>query len=250
MGKRTKTKLLIRSIILAITLIITLFDVSALKKIMTTNIIGELKLYNIFWGYLMYEMIVVMIPNLNDYTYSGKLFDRYYVEDSNFNKERLKKYTKKNYIRAFRALVFWIVLNSAIGYIYFKFNLSSIYMYILFLFYYWSDTFCINVWCPFHKIIVQNKCCNECRIYNWGHIMYLTPLIFIPSFWSYSLVAVGFILFIQWEYLNLIHPERFSPISNKILRCNICKNDCRYNKSKKQKTLQQDFDSQQDLNAI
>ena len=48
--------------------------------------------------------------------------------------------------------------------------------------------------------------------------MYLL-LIFIKSFWTYSLVGVGVILFIQWEYLNLKHPERFSPISNKTLRC-------------------------------
>ena len=85
------------------------------------------------------------------------------------------------------------------------------------------------------KIIVRNKCCNECRIYNWGHIMYLTPLIFIKSFWTYSLVVVGIFLFIQWEYMNLKHPERFSPISNKTLRCGNCNHDCRYNKNKKDK---------------
>ncbi|WP_455538917.1 hypothetical protein [Terrisporobacter sp.] len=64
--------------------------------------------------------------------------------------------------------------------------------------------------------------------------MYLTPLIFIKNLWTYSLVAVGIILFIQWEYLNLKHPERFSPISNKTLRCGNCENDCRYNKCKQE----------------
>ena len=62
--------------------------------------------------------------------------------------------------------------------------------------------------------------------------MYLTPLIFIPSIWTYSLVLVGLIIFIQWEYMNKKYPERFSPISNKTLRCSECSHDCRYNKLK------------------
>lgn len=241
MGKRTKTKLIIRSIIFVVTAVISFFDASILKKVMSMNIIGNIKLYNILWCYLIYEMIIVMMPNLNDYTYSGKLFSRHFNEDINYNREKLRIYTKKNYIRALRAFIFWIGLNSIIAYIYFRFNLSPTYMYLLFLFYYWSDMFCVNVWCPFHKLIVRNKCCNECRIYNWGHIMYLTPLIFIRSVWTYTLVAVGVILFIQWEYLNFKYPERFSPISNKNLRCSICENDCRYNKKKK-KTSTTDYD--------
>ena len=93
--------------------------------------------------------------------------------------------------------------------------------------------FCVNVWCPFHKIIVGNKCCNECRIYNWGHIMYLTPLIAIMNFWTYNLLILSLIIMLQWEYQYIRYPERFSPISNKNLRCNVCSNNCRFNKNKK-----------------
>ena len=32
--------------------------------------------------------------------------------------------------------------------------------------------------------------------------------------------------------VNKKYPERFSPISNKSLRCNECNNNCRYNKLK------------------
>ena len=35
--------------------------------------------------------------------------------------------------------------------------------------------------------------------------------------------------------MNLKNPERFSPISNKTLRCGNCNHDCRYNKNKKDK---------------
>ena len=232
MGRKTKVKLIIRSIILVITLFFTITNVNLLNKIMNFNIIGNIKIYHLLWIYLMYEMIIVLIPSFNNYSYSGKIFKRHFIEAETYSKEKLDKFTKRNTKKAINAFIFWVILNSIIGYLYIKFNLSPIYMYLLFLFYYWSDMFCVNVWCPFHKLIVKNKCCNECRIYNWGHIMYLTPLIFIPTFWTYSLVLVGIIVFIQWEYMNKKYPERFSPISNKSLRCNECNNNCRYNKLK------------------
>ena len=232
MGKRTKVKLIIRSIILVITLFLTITNVNLINKIMSFNIIENIKIHHLLWIYLMYEMIIVLVPKFNNYSYSGKIFKRHFREAEIYNKDKLDKFTQKNTKRAINAFIFWIILNSIIGYVYIKCKLSYIYMYLLFLFYYWADMFCVNVWCPFHKLIVKNKCCNECRIYNWGHIMYLTPLIFIPSIWTYSLVLVGLIIFIQWEYMNKKYPERFSPISNKTLRCSECSHDCRYNKSK------------------
>jgi len=232
MGRITKVKLIIRSIILSITLFLVITNVNLLNKIMSFNIIGKIKLYHLLWVYLMYEMIIVLVPKFNNYSYSGKIFKRHFIEAETYSKEKLDKFTKRNTKKAINAFIFWGILNSIIGYVYIKCNLSPIYMYLLFLFYYWSDMFCVNIWCPFHKFIVKNKCCNECRIYNWGHIMYLTPLIFIPTFWTYSLVLVGIIVFIQWEYMNKKYPERFSPISNKSLRCNECNNNCRYNKLK------------------
>ena len=232
MGRRTKSKLIIRSIILLLTTLAVVIDVNLVSKIMNLKLIGNIKVQDIFWLYLMYEMIIVLIPKFNNYSYSGKIFKRHFIETQNYNKEKLDKFTNKNTKKAINAFIFWVGLNSIIGYVYIKYDLSPIYMYLLFLFYYWSDMFCVNVWCPFHKIIVKNKCCNECRIYNWGHIMYLTPLVFIPTFWTYSLVLVGVVLFIQWEYMYYKYPERLSPISNKTLRCNECNHDCRYNKLK------------------
>lgn len=74
MGKRSKTKLIIRSIIL------------------------------------------VSIPSLNNYSYSGKLFDRHYDEDEKYKEEKLKNYTKQNHLRVLRALIFGILLNGVLTY--------------------------------------------------------------------------------------------------------------------------------------
>ena len=92
--------------------------------------------------------------------------------------------------------------------------------------------FCINIWCPFHRLFFKSKCCNECRIYNWDHVMYCTPLLLIRSFWTYSLFALSLFVFLQWEYMIRKHPERFTPFTNKKLQCGSCKYDCRFNKMK------------------
>ncbi|WP_455538918.1 hypothetical protein [Terrisporobacter sp.] len=145
MGIRSKTKLIIRSIILVLTAVLIFINPKLLEKFMGFKLIGNFKIYNLFWMYLMYEMIIVSIPSLNNYSYSGKLFDRHYEADDKYNEDKLEDYTKKNHLRAVRALVFLVLLNGIIGYIYFKMNLSPVYMYLLFVSYYWSDMFCVNV---------------------------------------------------------------------------------------------------------
>lgn len=237
MGKKTQLKLFIRSIILIVSTIIMMYDVNLFKSIMNIEIIGSIKLHFIFWICLMYEMVVVMIPMFNNESYSGKLYKKHYKEVKNYDFAQLNVFTKENDKRAIRSAIFWIVLNICIGYLYIKFEIDEIYMYWLFLFFYWSDMFCINVWCPFHKIITKNKCCNECRIYNWGHLMYLTPLIHIKSIYTYSLITIGVFIFVQWEYLNKKYPERFSSVSNESLRCSTCNNACRYNPRKSLKKV-------------
>ena len=239
MNNKTRVKLIIRSIILITITLLTLIDVKLLSKVMTTNIAGNIKVYMLLWMYLMYEMIVVFIPAFSLHSYSGKIYSKHFNEVENYSIEKLNKFTNENSIRAKKAILFWITLNLGIFIIFKIFNIDIVYMYFLFLFYYWSDMFCVNVWCPFHKIIVKNKCCNECRIYNWGHIMYLTPLIFINNIYTQSLVFMGLIIFIQWEYMNNKYPERMSSISNKSLRCGDCDNLCRFNKLKREKVKEQ-----------
>ena len=100
MGKRSKTKLIIRSIILVVTAILIFINPKVLNEFMGFKLIGDIKVYNLFWMYLMYEMILVSIPSLNNYSYSGKLFDRHYDGDDKYKEEKLKDYTKKNHLRA------------------------------------------------------------------------------------------------------------------------------------------------------
>ena len=235
MGKESKIRFIIRSILFIILIILFIRDNNIILSILNYKIIFNIKIYHISWLYLVLEMIFLIIPYTNNHSYNGKLFAKHYIEVESYNKEKLDKYIEKCNKQARRVLIVWTLFNLFIYAIYKKYNLSKSYVFLVFMFYYWLDMFCVNIWCPFHKLFFKSKCCNECRIYNWDHVMLFTPLVFIKSFWTYSLFVLSLFAFFQWEYMIKVHPERFSPVSNKKLQCKYCNYNCRFNKIKKSK---------------
>ena len=57
---------------------------------------------------------------------------------------------------------------------------------------------------------------------DWGHMMMYTPMLFIPSFFSWSLLFLSLIVAIRWEFTYAQHPERFWRGSNAAIRCENC----------------------------
>jgi len=53
--------------------------------------------------------------------------------------------------------------------------------------------------------------------------MAFSPMIYIPSFWTYSILFMSAATLIQWEFLYLRHPERFYEQYNANLMCKNCK---------------------------
>ena len=53
--------------------------------------------------------------------------------------------------------------------------------------------------------------------------MMFTPLIFIPSFYTYSLLILSLMLLLKWELYYHKYPERFSEVTNSNLQCKNCK---------------------------
>ena len=93
------------------------------------------------------------------------------------------------------------------------------------IFYYVCDLICITIWCPFQSFLMKNRCCVSCRIFNWGHFMMHTPMIFIRSFFSWTLFFMSILALIRWELTLLKYPERFWEGSNTALRCSECKSN-------------------------
>ncbi len=69
---------------------------------------------------------------------------------------------------------------------------------------------------------MKNKCCVNCRIYNWDYAMMFTPLFFVKRSYSWSLLALSLALLIRWEITFFNHPERFSANTNAYLQCSNC----------------------------
>ena len=52
--------------------------------------------------------------------------------------------------------------------------------------------------------------------------MMCTPLIFIPTIYTWSLVLMSLVLLAKWEITYHLHPERWSPQTNQSLSCAMC----------------------------
>ena len=116
----------------------------------------------------------------------------------------------------------WILLNGFFGALYLCGVIGWEFMLLLSLAYSVCDMICILYFCPFQTWFLKNKCCGSCRIYNWDYAMMFTPLIFVPSWYTWSLLGLGIILLLYWELTYARHTERFYEQSNASLRCANC----------------------------
>ena len=116
----------------------------------------------------------------------------------------------------------WIVLNGIIGILFFTHVIDEGALLLISLFYGACDMICILFFCPFQTWMMKNKCCGTCRIYNWDYAMMFTPLVFIRSGYTASLVVLSVLLLVRWELAVWRHPEYFCEESNASLSCANC----------------------------
>ena len=124
--------------------------------------------------------------------------------------------------RTVRVVLAWLALNAVVGALYFAGLLDRGILILIAIAYSVCDIICILFFCPFQTWLMKNRCCTTCRIYNWDFAMMFTPLVFIPSLYTYSLLGCALILLAKWEITYLRHPERFSWATNKCLDCSRC----------------------------
>lgn len=118
--------------------------------------------------------------------------------------------------------VVWIAANAVIGGLYLVGILDAGMMLIVSLAYSVCDMICILFFCPFQTWFMKNRCCGTCRIYNWDYAMMFTPMIFIRSFYTWSLLAVAVIVLLEWEITYKRHKEWFHEATNTNLSCANC----------------------------
>ena len=187
------------------------------------NFFKEFHILHILWIIWFIDMIQQIIPIKNTVALgSQKLFkNRFKPSREKSNKEKLKTYIKTTTKSAYKVFIIWTLLIIGIGLLYYFNIINKITIFMISIFFYVCDLICILIWCPF-RLLMKNKCCTTCRIFNWDHLMMFSPLIFIGGFYSISLVVTSVIAWLVWEIFILIYPERFSEITNVALRCTKC----------------------------
>lgn len=155
---------------------------------------------------------------------SQKLFaHRYQAIEKIINVKKIKEYMITLSKSAFKVSILWILLIATIGLLYYNDIINSSIVFIIAVFFYMCDLICVLIWCPF-RLIMKNKCCTTCRIFNWDHLMMFSPLIFISGFYSLSLFFLSLLVWVIWEIYVLIYPERFIEVTNVNLKCSECTN--------------------------
>ena len=119
-------------------------------------------------------------------------------------------------------LLIWIGFNAGIGALYMADVIDDGIMLLISCAYSVCDMICILFFCPFQTLLLKNKCCSTCRIYNWDYAMMFTPLFFVRKPYTWGLLALSIALLIRWEVTFYLHPERFSEQTNDYLRCQTC----------------------------
>lgn len=88
--------------------------------------------------------------------------------------------------------------------------------------YFVFDMVCVVLWCPLQVLLMRNRCCTTCQIFNWDAIMVATPLLFAGGWFSVILLALAVVILLRWELAALRHPERFDERTNARLSCGQC----------------------------
>ena len=171
----------------------------------------------IIWVFFTIGMILRFFPSNNESMGCQKQFRK------NFIPTEVSSVKLNSAKTTFAIAAVWLLLNGVIGALYYTNIIDNGILLLICLFYSVCDMICILFFCPFQTWFMKNKCCGTCRIYNWDYAMMFTPLVFLCSFYTWSLLGIALLLLIFWEVSIRLHPERFSETTNACLSCSHCK---------------------------
>ncbi len=227
-------KLTLKGLAVAVIGLFALYRPDVLTSCFIYPITTFLKIYHILWFLAVLVLVKRMIPRFNVKMSSGKIFEKKFLSTGgNIDRRRqgFQKSKRKADSGALRSGLYWVLLLLVMWMWRHVGILPDVWLYVIVLFFVFMDQFCISVFCPF-QWLMRNKCCNTCRINNWGYCMAFSPLVFIHGFWTYSIVFLALVATFQWEYLYFKYPERFYEICNANLMCKNCGTHCRRKSAK------------------
>lgn len=216
-------KLAIRVAIFLAVLLLYLFHKELMYELMLQPIWYRISPIHLLWFVFMIMMITHLFPDRLKTMALRKSEKSTYEPVEAYSESELFQFISDQNVKAWRVMLIWLAFNSIFSILYLLGIMDNADLLMLTVFYFLCDYICILFYCPFQSFIMKNKCCVNCRIYDWGHFMMFTPMLFIRNFFSWSLFFISCIVLIHWEIIYAKHPERFWSGSNKRLQCANCK---------------------------
>lgn len=187
------------------------------------NFFKTLSPLHLLWAIWVVDMFLQIVPIKNKVPVgSQKLFANHFrpIRDK-INHEALRSYIVATTKAAYKVFILWCLLIAGIGALYYFGVIDQIGLFMISVLFYVCDLICVLIWCPF-RLIMKNRCCTTCRIFNWDHLMMFSPLIFTNGFFTVSLVMMSVAAWLVWELCVMMYPERFWDHSNAALQCAEC----------------------------
>lgn len=200
-----------------------LYDKADLIRLATQPIRYGVNFLHLLWLYFMIMMISHIFPTRSRSFAGRKAKSEHYVPVCGYSELEMLRFVQDQNRKAWTVMLVWLSGNAVIGILYLLGWISASGLILLSVFFFLSDYICILFFCPFQSVIMKNRCCISCRIYDWGHFMMFTPMLFIPNFFSWSLFFTACVELIRWELLYAKYPERFWHGSNQALQCEKCR---------------------------
>ncbi len=223
MLKRYLIKFVMRLVIFIAVFIFYLTDKQTMYELMIQPVWLGIGPIHVLWLAFMGIMLLHIFPSARRSMALNKAGERHFKESEHYSREELLEFVQGQNIKAWTVMLVWLCFNAIFGVLYLFHIIGDADLLMLTVFYFLCDYICILFYCPFQSVIMKNRCCVNCRIYDWGHFMMFVPMLFIRNFFSWSLFFTSAVVLIRWEIVYAKHPERFWSGSNTTLQCRNCK---------------------------
>lgn len=216
-------RLIGRSIIFALCLGIYFFQPETMDILYGITFFRSFNVLHILWLIWLIDMLHQLLPIKSQISLgSQKHFkERFKPIQEKINYHALREHIISTTKAAYKVFVLWLALLAVIGLLYYSHIIDEKILFLISVCFYVCDLICVLIWCPF-RLIMKNRCCTTCRIFNWDHLMMFTPMIFMGGFYAISLLLMATAVWILWELCVMMYPERFWENSNAALKCSDC----------------------------
>ena len=187
------------------------------------NFFRQFSILHILWLIWVLDMLWQLIPAKGYISLGSQkhFLHRFRPITEKINYPALKEHIISTTKSAYKVFAIWIAMLAVLAVLYLTGILKREHIFLISVLFYVCDLICVLIWCPF-RLIMKNRCCTTCRIYNWDHLMMFSPFILIPGAYTTSLFLMSFAVWVVWELCVMMYPERFWEMTNQALRCSEC----------------------------